>query len=145
MEIKFGREEREKQILLDEYRTLHERYYPDILTWTHFDLSERSDLEDTEAWKRFLLDNRVQAWLDEELSIHIKSQVFKMVNSADATRSTAVVQTLNSFLHYLEKREVDPASEGPAFVYTFVPLTQAEAYAENVRVLETNPFEEAMM
>lgn len=145
MEIVFNREEREKQILLDEYKTLLERHYPDILHWTHFDLSERSSLSNIEAWKRFLMDPRVQAWLDEELSIHIKAQVFKLVGDADSNRSTALVQTLNSFLNYLDKRETDPANMGPAHIYTFVPLTEAEQFAENVKVLDHNPFEEAMM
>lgn len=145
MEITFTREEQDKQELLEVFQQLNERYYPAILQWTHYDLAERSGIDDVERWKKFLLDPRIQAWLDEELSIHIKSQVFKMVGQSDANKSTAMVQTMNSFLNYLDKRETDPASAGPAFVYMFVPLTEAEEYAENVKKLDFNPFEEAMM
>lgn len=145
MEINFNAEEREKKVLLEEYRRLMQRYYPTILHWTHYDLAEHSDIEDPEAWKRFILDPRIQGWLDEELSIHIKSQVFKLVEDSDSNRSTAVVQTLNSFLNFLEKRQVDPANMGPAYIYTFVPLTTDEQYASNVRILTHNPMEEAMM
>lgn len=145
MEITFTREEKDKQELLEIYQQLNERHYPAILQWTHYDLAERSPIDDAERWKRFLLDPRIQAWLDEELSIHIKSQVFKMVGQSDANKSTAMVQTMNSFLNFLEKRESDPSQAGPAFVYMFVPLTEAEAFAENVKVLDFNPMEEAMM
>lgn len=145
MEINFSPEEREKRILLQEYERLLQRNYPAILHWTHFDLADASEIEDVEAWKRFILDPRVQGWLDEELGIHIKSQVFKLLEASDSNRSTAVVQTLNSFLNYLEKRQVDPSNMGPAHIYSFVPLTTDEQYASNVKVLTHNPFEEAML
>ena len=102
---------------------------PEALHMTHYELAEISGDSPIE-WKRFLLDPRVTAYIAEEMDMLKKSQLSKLLGSADTNKSTGQAQLLNTLLNQTKGEE---RKEGPVFIYTRIPLNDEEMGAENVR------------
>ena len=104
------------------------------LYMTHYELAAQTGTSPI-AWKRFLMDPRVSAFISEEMEMLKRSKVAVMLNTVDTNKNTGQAQLLNTLLNQTKTQD---KKEGPVFIYTQVPLNKQEQSAGNVRVYENN-------
>lgn len=108
------------------------------LFMSHYDLSQITEDYTPADWKRFLTHPEVSDWITAEMRLVQQSKVRKMINTIDRSNSTGQAQLLNTLLSSL--KEDNKAKDGPAFVYCYIPLNEEEQQAENVQILQIDPF-----
>ena len=124
IDIKFKENESDLKDLQDLYNGIGK----DALFMSHYELAERTG-ESPIAWKKFLMDVRVSAFIEEELDMLKKSKVALMLSTVDSNKNTGQAQLLNTLLN---QTKTDERKEGPVFIYTHVPLNSQEQGASNV-------------
>ena len=126
MDIPF--KENEKEFI--DLQNLFNQIGQDALFMSHYELAERSG-ESPIAWKHFLMDPRVGAFIAEEMDMLKRSKVALMLKDVDTNKNTGQAQLLNTLLNQTKGTD---KKEGPAFIYTQIPLNSEEQYAENIRI-----------
>lgn len=129
IDIKFKENESDLKDLQDLYNGIGK----DALFMSHYELAERTG-ESPIAWKKFLMDVRVSAFIEEELDMLKKSKVALMLSTVDSNKNTGQAQLLNTLLN---QTKTDERKEGPVFIYTHVPLNPQEQGASNVNKNES--------
>lgn len=129
IDIKFKENESDLKDLQDLYNGIGK----DALFMSHYELAERTG-ESPIAWKKFLMDVRVAAFIEEELDMLKKSKVALMLSTVDSNKNTGQAQLLNTLLN---QTKTDERKEGPVFIYTHVPLNPQEQGASNVNKNES--------
>ena len=122
---------REDEELFSSLQELYNGIGQEALFLSHYDLAERTG-ESPIAWKHFLMDPRVSAFIAEELDMLKKAKVATMLNTVDTNKNTGQAQLLNTLLNQTKSNE---KKEGPVFIYTQVPLNEQEQHARNVVIL----------
>lgn len=113
----------------------------DVLFVSHYHLQDRADNEFSALeWREFKLHPTVSAYLDEELAMIMKDKAFELAKLSGNNNSTATTQALTSALNFLDKKK-SFVQNPTVFIYSFVPLSEMEAKAPNVRTLENIPTE----
>lgn len=113
----------------------------DVLFVSHYHLQDRADNEFSALeWREFKLHPAVSAYLDEELAMIMKDKAFELAKLSGNNNSTATTQALTSALNFLDKKK-SFVQNPTVFIYSFVPLSEMEAKAPNVRTLENIPTE----
>ena len=126
IDIEFNEDETEFIELQELFNSIGQR----ALFMSHYELAEASD-ESPIKWKRFLMDPRVSAFIAEEMDMLKKSKVAVMLKDVDTNKNTGQAQLLNTLLNQTKGTD---KKEGPAFIYTQIPLNSEEQYAENTRI-----------
>jgi len=109
----------------------------EALYMNHYELSARTEISPI-AWKKFLMDVRVCAFINEELDMLKKSKVALMLKDVESNKNTGQAQLLNTLLNQTKNEQ---KKEGPVFIYTQIPLNDAERNAENVVIVDgIDPF-----
>jgi hypothetical protein len=109
------------------------------LFMTHYTLAKETEITDSQAWKRFLMDTRVANWIDQEVTVIKNITLRKMIKDADSNvRSYGAAQMMNALNKSFES---DAVKEGPIFVYTYVPLNAREQGAPNTMQADRDLFE----
>ena len=124
------------------YNKLCDSYMPEILKWSHIELHEAcpdSGLTIVD-WKQFIMDSRVQAWINDEMYLMMRSKAFTLLDKLGDDRSTATVQALTALMKSTSE-EANKIDDGKIFVYCFMPLTEEEERLNNAQVLKTIPDE----
>lgn len=112
----------------------------DRLSMSFIELAEFTEIKDTEAWKRFLKEPRINEYIDEEVKLFTQSQARKLITTAtENDRSTGAAQMISALSKTLE--ETSNAKEGNVFIYSYVPLTSKEILAPNTSSEENNIFD----
>ncbi len=130
MDIPF--KENEKEFI--DLQNLFNQIGQEALFMTHYELAEHSG-ESPIAWKHFLMDPRVGAFISEEMDMLKRSKVALMLKDVDTNKNTGQAQLLNTLLNQTKGTD---KKEGPAFIYTQIPLNSEEQYAENTRIYHEN-------
>lgn len=112
-------------------------YGQDASRMTHYDLANEENDFSAEEWKQFLNEPDVLDWIAEEQAIIKRAELSKMLSDIGDSHSTGQAQILSA-LQRLEGNQ--KKSEGPIFVYCYVPLSSEQMKAENVRILDKDPF-----
>ena len=126
MDIPF--KENEKEFI--DLQNLFNQIGQEALFMSHYELAERSG-ESPITWKHFLMDPRVGAFISEEMDMLKRSKVALMLKDVDTNKNTGQAQLLNTLLNQTKGTD---KKEGPAFIYTQIPLNSEEQYAENIRI-----------
>lgn len=106
---------------------------------SHYELAVGSKFDATQ-WKGFLTHPQIADELNSEFLLMQQNKVRKLVGGLDsATRSTGQAQLINTLIGNIDKAG-DNKNEGPAFIYTFVPVNAEQRHADNVVELDFNPF-----
>lgn len=126
MDIPF--KENEKEFI--DLQNLFNQIGQEALFMSHYELAERSG-ESPITWKHFLMDPRVGAFIAEEMDMLKRSKVALMLKDVDTNKNTGQAQLLNTLLNQTKGTD---KKEGPAFIYTQIPLNSEEQYAENIRI-----------
>ena len=117
------------------------RVDPNVTSYSHYELEVASNKQYTAMeWREFKLNDVISNWLDEELHIQMKDKAFDLIKKAGENNSTATNQALASTLNYLEKKKTH-VQNPTVFIYSFVPLSEMEEHAPNVKTLENIPTE----
>ena len=111
----------------------------EALYLNHYELAAKTEISPI-LWKKFLTDVRVAAFINEELELLKKSKVALMLKDVESNKNTGQAQLLNTLLNQTKHED---KKEGPVFIYTQIPLNEAEQHAENVVMLDgVDPFED---
>lgn len=109
------------------------------LTMNHYDLADTTDFENPQDWKEFLQNEYVSKYINDEFTAIQDSELRKLIMNISDSSSVGKAQIINSLQKVLNEHAGDKKS-GPAFVYMYVPLTEEEQHADNVEVLDHDPF-----
>ena len=134
MDIKFNEDEDDMKDMQDLMNEIGQQ----ALFMDHYELSAKTEISPIQ-WKKFLTDVRVAAFIAEELELLKKSKVAVMLKDVDTNKNTGQAQLLNTLLNQTKQNN---KKEGPVFIYTQIPLNEAEQHAENVVMVDgIDPFE----
>lgn len=134
MDIKFNEGEDDMKDMQDLMNEIGQQ----ALFMNHYELSAKTEISPIQ-WKKFLTDVRVAAFISEELELLKKSKVAVMLKDVDTNKNTGQAQLLNTLLNQTKQNN---KKEGPVFIYTQIPLNEAEQHAENVVMVDgIDPFE----
>lgn len=110
------------------------------LFMNHYELAEQPQSQDINVtqWKEFLMDRRVSEWMEIELQLFQKTQLNKIIQRATTNdRSVGTAQMIKA----LQSNTSDTGgTNGPAFIYSYVPLNHEEEQSLNVRSETTDIF-----
>lgn len=107
------------------------------LFMSHYDLARESQINDSHLWKLFLMEPEVADWITSEIQVLQKTELKKMIKDIGDSNSVGKAQLIN-VLSKLNEDHKD--KEGPVFIYSYVPLSEEQKKAENVQILEHDPF-----
>lgn len=110
------------------------------ISMNHYDFAEmtRGKGYTDQDWREFLSDPRVVEYINKEFEAIKSAELRKIVTDINSSKSVGQAQIINSLAKMLESK--DAANEGPAFIYTYVPLSEEQKNADNVEVLDHDPF-----
>jgi hypothetical protein len=111
----------------------------EALTMNHYDLADCTEFENPQEWKEFLQNEYVSKYINDEFTAIQDSELRKLIMNISDSSSVGKAQIINSLQKVLNEHAGDKKS-GPAFVYMYVPLTEEEKHADNVEVLDHDPF-----
>jgi hypothetical protein len=142
LDIKFKEEERTLKDMQDVFNeVILDQFYPAMLEFNHYELWEKSGkLFNPQDWKTFRTHPRVDEWYTEELVLLANTKAFKLLSKAGDNRSVGEVQALNASLSIIDKYMTKKQSQ-TKIIYCFIPLTESEEAAPNVRIIKNIPAE----
>ena len=108
-----------------------------VLVMSHYDLANEYPQFSTEEWKRFLITEEVSDWIKEEIMLVQEVEMKRTIRNIGNSNSVGKAQIINTLSKLLSDRQ---DKEGPIFIYTYVPLNEEQKHAENVKILEVDPF-----
>jgi len=111
---------------------------PEVITLSHYDLAEQTDIRDPEAWKAFLMEPEVKRWVESEMAIMQDTELKRLVKGSSKSRSMGQSQMINTLSKLNEKSDT---KEGPVMIYMFVPMSAEQEHAPNTHKLPTNIFQ----
>lgn len=109
------------------------------LTMNHYDFAECSEITDPQLWKAFLQIDEVAEYIQEEFNAVQDSELRKLIMNISDSSSVGKAQLINAMQKQLNEHASDKKT-GPAFIYTYVPLNAQERTADNVVMLDDDPF-----
>lgn len=121
--------------MLDMFKALGRK----ALTMNHYDFAEVTEINDPQAWKEFLQIEPIAEYITEEFNAIQDSELRKLILDINNSSSVGKAQLINALQKQL-KENANNEKTGPAFIYTYVPLNAEERNADNVEVLDNDPF-----
>lgn len=112
--------------------------YPQLLQYSHYDLSNKSGLPKPTLWKRFLLNPKIKEWYATERQIQLNTTIQKLISEAGTSNSTAMVQTLNTLLAQQKSME-EQGFQAPIIIYNFIPITEQERKSGRINEVRNIP------
>ena len=109
------------------------------LTMNHYDLAEVTEFTNPNDWKLFLQNEFVAKYVKDEFNAIQDSELRKLIMNISDSSSVGKAQLINTLQKLLSENNGDQKS-GPAFIYTYIPLNENEIHADNVEVLDNDPF-----
>ena len=113
---------------------------PKSFYYTHYELAklDGSPSHNPQDWKNFLIDPRVSDYITQEIRLLQQSEMRKILQDISKnSKSVGTAQNLTALMKFMGN---DGTKEGPAIIYTYVPLNDQEQQAPNVRMLDHDPF-----
>lgn len=107
------------------------------LSMSHYELNAVLPDFSAEQWKMFLMMPEISDWINSELAILQNSELNKLIQNVSKSNSVGRAQLINSLN---KMQETAGNKEGPAFIYTYVPLDTQQQHAQNVRHETTDIF-----
>jgi len=109
----------------------------EALVMNHYDLNEVEKDIKVGDWKTFLMTQEVKDWIASELKLIHSSELNKLVENVSTSRSVGQAQLLNSLQKFTEEND---KKEGPAFIYSYVPVNPDEEKAPNLQTNKKDVF-----
>lgn len=111
------------------------------ITMSHFDLANQTKIDRIDPWIEFLKDPRVSDKINEELKLFREAQQRKLIKRATQhDKSVGTAQMINALGKSIE--DTNGKSDGPVFIYSYVPLNDSEEKVPTTRKLRKDIFEQ---
>lgn len=137
--VKLKDNETELQTMVEAFEELFDNIPPiKILGYSHYDLHKNTGLFSPTEWKRFLTDERIVEWYKTERSMMLRAQTMSFLEKLSQGKMNTGDATILGKLLESEDDEQD-AEADTIFVYSFIPLTEEERGAPNVKILDSVP------
>lgn len=109
------------------------------ITMNHYELavSCATVCSNAQVWKEFLMEQSVADYINSEFSILQSTELSKLIKDVSKSKSVGQAQLVNALLKLKEDKKV---KSGPAFIYTYVPLSYEQEECPNVQKLDKDPF-----
>lgn len=109
------------------------------ITMNHYELATTcaTVCDDPQIWKQFLMEQSVSDYINSEFSILQSTELSKLIKDVSKSRSVGQAQLVNALLKLKDDKKV---KSGPAFIYTYVPLSYEQEECPNIKKLDTDPF-----
>lgn len=127
--------------LMNELAAFFSEREPKSFYYTHYELAklDGAPSHNPQDWKNFLTNPEVADYITQELRLLQQAEMRKMLQDISKNaKSVGTAQNLTALMKVMGADGGD--KEGPAIIYTYVPLTEQELNAPNVRVLDSDPF-----
>lgn len=102
----------------------------DGLTKSHYDLAEETDINNPVLWRQFLLESDVSQYIQVEMQIVQNAELNKILAKVGTSHSVGQAQLMTA-LDKLNKGTT--IKDGPVFIYTYVPLSNDQEKADNIK------------
>jgi hypothetical protein len=112
---------------------------PATLSMNHYELAQRTPVNNPQIWKEFLMIEDISEWLKEEREIMQNTELAKLTANISSSKSVGQAQLISA-LDRLQNNRADNAASGPAFVYCYIPLNAEQKQAPNVQILQEDIF-----
>lgn len=110
----------------------------DALFLSHYELEQHTDYS-ANAWRKFLLNEDVSSYINAELQLLRDTEMKKLMKDVSNKRGQVGTAQLITALDKVGIK-TKTKDDGPVFIYTYVPLTESEQHADNVVMLDKDPF-----
>lgn len=109
------------------------------ITMNHYELATAcaTTCADPQVWKEFLMEQSVSDYINSEFSILQSTELSKLIKDVSKSRSVGQAQLVNALLKLKDDKKV---KSGPAFIYTYVPLSYEQEECTNINKLKEDPF-----
>lgn len=124
-----------KEQMWEQFKALEDK----AISMNHYDLARVTNQKDVQLWKQFLTDPEVSAYIDQEAQILTQTELRKLSADVSDSRSVGQAQLINAMSKLADTKVT---KEGPIFIYSYVPLSENQAKAPNVVLLEQDVFED---
>lgn len=108
------------------------------VTLNHYDLAEQTGYGTPILWKKFLIDPEISEYIKSESQIMKTSELNKLLANISGNKGQVGQAQLIGALQRLT--DDAPVKEGPAFIYCYIPLNTDQKHAENITILDDDPF-----
>ena len=128
-------DEIQKQEMWGQFKALEAK----AISMNHYDLARVTTIRDVQLWKQFLTDPEVASYIEQEAQILTQTELRKLASDVSDSRSVGQAQLINAMS---KLTDVKTTKEGPIFIYTYVPLSDNQAKASNVKIADKDYFEQ---
>ena len=109
----------------------------DAIPMNHYDLANVTDVKEAATWKQFLIDPEISAYIDQEAQILLTSEIRKLSSNVRDSKSVGQAQLIGALNRQTDNKQT---KEGPAYIYTYVPLNASQKKADNIIELDHDIF-----
>ena len=123
-----------------QFDKLKEIYYSlgaTAFTLNHYELAQQTGYADPATWKAFIMEPEIQQYIGTETTLIRNAELNKITTELKGSKSVGQAQLISA-LTKLESQNTNP--EGPVFIYSYVPLSEDQKAAPNVRIEERDLF-----
>lgn len=119
----------------DEFQKLGAR----ALALSHYELSKWDDIEyfPADLWREFLMLPEVDEYIRQETAMLQSIELRKLLSNIGSSNSVGRAQLLTQLQKIVDG---DTAKSGPRYIYTYIPLNDAQMHATNVVIEEKDVF-----
>lgn len=109
------------------------------ITMNHYELATTcaTTCPDPQVWKEFLMEQSVADYINSEFSILQSTELSKLIKDVSKSKSVGQAQLVNALMKLRDDKKI---KSGPAFIYTYVPLSYEQEECPNVQKLNKDPF-----
>lgn len=109
------------------------------ITMNHYELATTcaTTCPDPQVWKEFLMEQSVADYINSEFSILQSTELSKLIKDVSKSKSVGQAQLVNALMKLRDDKKI---KSGPAFIYTYVPLSYEQEECPNVQKLDKDPF-----
>lgn len=127
MDIEFEKNEQIFAEMQAAWNSVKDAFFKD-----HYELSQLTPFGVLD-WRKFYSHPKVVDWMAQELMMLQNAKLRTLMRDLDAnSRSTGLPQLINTLASQAEKA-TKKNTDGPIFIYTYIPLNEQEKHSPNVQ------------
>lgn len=121
----------------EQLKDLYHGLGAEALTLNHYELATRTGFADPATWKEFLMEPEIKQYVSTETAIIRNAELNKITTELKGSRSVGQAQLISA----LTKLGDQAATvDGPVYIYSYVPLSDDQRAASNVRMEQRDIF-----
>lgn len=111
----------------------------EALYMSHYELAEHTTQKQPKTWRDFLNTTEVKEYIEAEITILRTAELNKMLKNISSSNSVGQAQLISIISKLLDQTNQN-TRPGNTFVYCYIPLNEQQKRAENIQLLEDDPF-----